>query len=99
LPTSLNEQLQDYEDVDFANTLVAAATGSTTGVVNPTTGINADNFIKLVKNLIATKYKPNAMVVDPGVWANFLTYKASTSGEYTVPIGTVNIGPTGQIYF
>jgi len=99
LPTSLNEQLMDFEDVTFANTLVAAATGSTAGLTSPTTGINADNFIKLVKNLIASKYRPNAMAVDPSVWANFLTYKASGSGEYTLPIGTVNIGPRGDVYF
>jgi hypothetical protein len=28
-----------------------------------------------------------------------LIYKASGSGQYTMPIGTVNVSPTGVLYF
>lgn len=98
LPVSMLEQLQDYEDASFSQTIVGAATGSTTGLVTPPTGLNADNLIKMVKNLYKAKYKATAIAVDPDVWAALLTYKASTSGEYTIPIGTVNISPTGVVF-
>lgn len=99
LPVSLNENLLDYEDQDFSQTLVAAANAPTTGIGTSTTGINADNFIKLIKNLKKTKFSPTAIACDPDVWANMLIYKASGSGQYTMPIGTVNVSPNGVLYF
>jgi HK97 family phage major capsid protein len=35
--------------------------------------------------------------MDGAVWANILTLHASTSGEFTQPIGVVTISPTGQL--
>lgn len=35
--------------------------------------------------------------MDGAVWAKLLTYKASTSGEFTMPIGTITISPAGQL--
>jgi thiol-disulfide isomerase/thioredoxin len=43
------------------------------------------------------KYNVNAIVVDGAVWAKILTYKASTSGEFTMPMGVVTISPIGQL--
>lgn len=91
LPTSLNEQLMDYEDLDFANTLVAAAAGSST-----TTGITVavERFIYFIKNLMVTKYYPTAIAVDPTVWAEMLVTKPS---NYSLP-NSVTIDPTsGQV--
>jgi hypothetical protein len=73
LPTSLLESLLDMEDTDFANTLVAAATGST-GVSGATVAV--DKIIYLIKNLRKNKYSANAVMIDPDVWAEILTYRS-----------------------
>jgi hypothetical protein len=74
LPTSLLESLLDMEDTDFANTLVAAATGSST-----TTGVTiaVDRLIHFIKNLRKAKYSANAVMIDPDIWANILTYRTA----------------------
>lgn len=73
LPTSMIEQLEDSEDTDFANQLVAGATGSTT-IQTGFTGV-PEKLISLVKNLLKTKYRPNVIVVDPDIWANLLVFQ------------------------
>lgn len=79
LPTSMMEQLLDTEDTDFANTLVAGATGSST-----TTGITiaADRIVHLIKNLRKNKYAANAVMIDPDVWAEILTYRTSNVRDF-----------------
>lgn len=79
LPTSMMEQLLDSEDTDFANTLVAAATGSST-----TTGITiaADRIVHLIKNLRKNKYSANAVMIDPDVWAEILTYRTDQVRDF-----------------
>lgn len=79
LPTSMMEQLLDTEDTDFANTLVAAATGSST-----TTGITiaADRIVHLIKNLRKNKYAANAVMIDPDVWAEILTYRTTNIRDF-----------------
>lgn len=74
LPTSLLESLLDMEDTDFANTLVAAATGSTT--VPGSVTVAVDKIIYLIKNLRKNKYSANAVMIDPDVWAEILTYRS-----------------------
>lgn len=74
LPTSMMEQLLDTEDLDFANTLVAAATGST-NVSGATVAV--DKIIYLIKNLRKNKYTANAVMIDPDVWAEILTYRSA----------------------
>jgi hypothetical protein len=93
LPTSMLEQLQDAEDADFANTLVAAATGSST-----TTGVTvaAERVIYLIRNLISAKYNPNAIVVDPAVWAALLVYRPGTDNPYSLP-SVVTVQTNGTI--
>lgn len=81
LPTSLNEQLLDTEDLDFVNTLVSAATGNTT-----TTGITvaAERMIYFIKNARQAKYVPTGIAVDPAVWAEILVTKPQ---NYSMPLG------------
>lgn len=93
LPTSLNEQLLDAEDLDYANQLVAAATGN-----NSTTGAGSvaiEQVIVLMKNLIKTKFYPTAVAIDPDKWASMLITKPQ---NYSLPnavvidaVGTVRI--------
>ena len=75
LPTSMMEQLMDTEDLDFANTLVAAATGDTTIPGGVTVAV--DKIIYLIKNLRKKKYTANAVMIDPDVWAEILTYRSA----------------------
>lgn len=96
LPTSMMEQLMDSEDTDFANTLVAAATGSTS-----TTGYNdTSSYGKLVAyftNLFKAKYNPNFIAGDPLVWANLLTLKSGGSEAFYQQPGFVSITADGQV--
>jgi HK97 family phage major capsid protein len=73
LPASMMEQLLDSEDSDFANTLVAAATGSAT-----TSGVTiaVDRIVHFIKNLRKAKHSANAIMIDPDIWANILTYRS-----------------------
>lgn len=96
LPTSLMEQLMDQEDTEFANALVAAATGSTS-----TTGFNdTSSFGKLIAyitRLTMAKYKTNFIAGDPLVWANLLTLKSSGSEAFYQQPGFVSITSDGQV--
>lgn len=89
LPTSLMDQMEDAEDTNFANTLVAAATGSTTAA-----GITvaAEKLIFYIKNLIAAKYNPNGICSDPTNWATIMVTKPS---NYSLP-GVVSIDTNGN---
>jgi hypothetical protein len=93
LPTSMMEQLEDSEDTDFANKLVASATGNTT-----TAGITApvERFIYFIQKLIAAKYRPNFIAGDPAVWAAMLIYRPGTDNPYSLP-NVVTIGLDGQV--
>lgn len=93
LPTSMLEQLQDSEDTDFANSLVAGATGSST-----TVGITvaAERLIYLIKNLLTAKYNPNAIVVDPAVWAALMVFRPGTDNPYSLP-NVVTLDTNGTV--
>lgn len=84
LPTSMMEQLEDAEDLDFVNTLVAAATGSTStvGVTNGTSTIG--KLVAYIKNNITAKYNPGPIAMDPAVWAN-LILNTETNAGYNLP--------------
>ncbi len=90
LPTSLTEQLLDQEDMEFANTLVAAATGSST-----TSGITvkAERLVYFIKTLKKSKYNATAIAIDPDIWAAVLVTKPN---DYSLP-GVVNITPDGTV--
>lgn len=90
LPTSLMEQLEDAEDLYFANALVAAATGSTstTGINNPTEVI--PKLVAYMKNNIAAKYNPGTIAMDPNVWANLILNKETNAGFNTPNVVTID---------
>ena len=90
LPTSMMEQLLDSEDTDFANTLVAAATGSST-----TSGITvaAERLIHFIKNLRKNKYNTSAIMIDPDIWATILVTKPT---DYSLP-NTVTVDANGGV--
>lgn len=95
LPTSMMEQLMDSEDVDFANKLVAAATGSTstTGITNGTSTIG--KIIAYIKNNTAAKYTTNFIATSPNVWANLLL-NTETNAGYNLP-NVVTVTADGQV--
>lgn len=88
LPTSLMDQLEDSEDTDFANQLVAAATGSSTITSYLGGGLTGvpEKLIGYITNLLKAKYRPNGIAVDPAVWAALLVFQPSRT---TTPIATV----------
>lgn len=91
LPTSLMEQLQDSEDTDFANTLVAAAAGNTT-----TTGANEiEKLIHYIRNLRQAKYVPNGIAVAPDVWTDVILTTQTNAG-YNLP-NVVTIDANGNV--
>lgn len=93
LPASLMDQMEDSEDTDFANTLVAAATGSTT----TTKTVSVEKIISYIKNLIKAKYNPNGIACDPDVWEDFLTFRPGTNKEmYSLPF-VAGVTPSGQV--
>lgn len=100
LPTSMMDQLADQEDAEFSNTLVAAATGSTT-VPTGFTGA-PEQLIAYIKNLIQAKYRPNGIAVDPDVWARLLVFQPgrtttpSTSVPYSNPF-VVTVDANGTV--
>jgi hypothetical protein len=90
LPMSMMEQLQDAEDLDFANALVAAATG-----VSTTAGITVavERMIFFIKNQIQAKFNTTAIVSDANVWAQILVTKPQ---DYSVP-NCVTIDTNGVV--
>lgn len=95
LPTSMMDQLRDQEDSEFANTLVAAATGSTsgTGITNGTTNIG--KLVASITRGIQAKYNPNAIALDPAAWASLLL-NTETNAGYNLP-NVVTIDPSGNV--
>ncbi len=102
LPTSLMDQLQDNEDIDFSNSLIGAATGSTT-IQTGFTGV-PEKLIAFIKNLMKKKFKATAIAVDPDIWADLLVFQPgrsttgspSTSVPYSNPF-VVTVGPDGMV--
>lgn len=97
LPTSMMEQLEDTEDTDFANALVAGATGSaaTTGMTSTAVNTGLIKLIAIIKNLIQAKFNPGTIVCDPNVWANLFTVVESSAG-FSLP-NTVIVDPQGNV--
>lgn len=88
LPTSMMEQLLDMEDTDFANSLVAGATGSS----SVTYTVAAEKIIGYIRNNIQKKYNPSAVALDPAVWSDILVTKPN---DYSIP-GVVSIDANGN---
>lgn len=86
------ERYYEREDTKGYQALISAATGT------PVVGVNImDSIIKTIGLMKKNKERVTGIVMDGQVWSNILTYKGSTSGEYTMPIGVVTISPTGQL--
>lgn len=81
LPESMMNQLEESEDSDFGNALVAAATGSSSTTGYTGTPNVADKLVYYIKNTISAKYNPNAIAADPNVWANLILLRPGTAGE------------------
>lgn len=88
----LPERYYQREDTKGWQSILANATGVTVASSDIMTSI-----ILTIGAQRKARYNVNGIVVDGSVWAKMLTYKASTSGEFTIPIGTVTISPTGQL--
>jgi len=87
------ERYYEREDTKAYQALISGATGLT-----DTTGTDiVSQIIRTIGLQKKAKYKVNGIVMDGAVWAKLLTYKASTSGEFTMPIGTITISPSGQL--
>lgn len=87
LPESMMNQMEESEDTDFANTLVAAASGSTSTTGFTGTANVADKMVIYMKNLIKAKFNPNGLAMDPNVWANLILLRPGTAGEsYSGPV-------------
>lgn len=90
LPESMMNQLEESEDTDFGNALVAAATGSSSTTGFTGTPNVADKLVWYVKNMIAAKYNTTAICTDPNVWANLILLRPGTAGEsYSGPVPVV----------
>jgi hypothetical protein len=89
----LPERYYQREDTKAYQALISAATG-----VQDLTGTDMISMIiRTIGKQKKAKYNVNGIVIDGEVWAKLLTYKASTSGEFTQPIGVVTISQTGQL--
>ena len=88
----LPERYYQREDTKGWQNILANATGVTVASSDIMTSI-----IQTIGAQRQAKYDVNGIVVNGSVWAKMLTYKASTSGEFTIPIGTVTIAPNGQL--
>lgn len=97
LPTSMMEQLEDLEDVDFSQALVTAATGSasTTGMTSTAVNTGLIKLIAAIKNLIQAKFNPGTIVCDPNLWANLFTVVETNAG-FSLP-NTVVVDTAGNV--
>jgi hypothetical protein len=95
LPESLMNQMEESEDTNFANSLVAAATGSSSTTGFTGTPNVADKLVYYLKNLIAAKYNPNGLAVDPTVWANLILLRPGTAGETYAGPPVVSVDQNG----
>lgn len=94
MPTTMLENLQDEEDEDFSNSLVGAATGSSTLSGSPNT---PEKLIGYITNLYKTKYSANGIAVDPAVWNDLMTIRPGTAKEtYSLP-NPVTVDANGNV--
>lgn len=91
LPTSMLEQLQDQEDIDFTNALYAAGSPNATG------GNRINQIIGAIAALRQKKYQPNAIAVSMQAWTQ-LILTTMTGAGYNLPnVVTVDANGTVRI--
>lgn len=89
----LPERYYQREDTKAYQVLIGQATG-----VADTTGTDIiSQIIRTIGKQKKARYNVTGIVCDGEVWSKILTFKASTSGEFTMPIGVVTISSTGQL--
>ena len=89
----LPERYYQTEDTKAYQSLISQATG-----VQDVSGTDTiSQIIRTIGLQKKARYNVNGIVVDGVTWARILTYKATGSGEFTMPIGVVTISPTGQL--
>jgi len=94
LPTSMLEQLQDNEDIDFTNTLYAAATGS----IAAATGTKPmTRLVDYILNLKATKFAPNAIAVSKAIMSGILLNTETNAGFNAPNVITVDANGTVKV--
>ena len=89
----LPERYLQREDTKGYQALLSGTTGT-----GDTTG--TDEMSRIIRTIALqrqSRYNVNGIVVDGNTWGKLITYKASTSGEFTMPIGVVNVLPSGQL--
>lgn len=89
----LPERYYRREDTKAYQALISAASGITV-----TTG--TDMMSQIVQTIGAQRkagYNVNGIVMDGVIWGKMLTYKASTSGEFTNPLNIVNVTSNGMV--
>lgn len=90
----LPEKYYRREDTKAYQVLIAGATGVPNGDIG---GGMIRQIIRTIGAQKKARYNVNGVVVDGAVWANILTFTASGSGEFTMPIGVVTISPNGTL--
>lgn len=89
----LPEKYYQREDTKAYQALISAATGVADASGTDTISV----IIRTVGLQKKARYNVNGIVVDGVTWARILTYKASTSGEFTMPQGVVAIRTDGTL--
>lgn len=88
----LPEEYYKAEDAQVA-TALGAATGT-----GDTTGVNMiERIILTIGAQKAANYNVNQIIVDGNTWAQILLTKGVTSGDYSIPGGSVVITSQGQV--
>lgn len=97
LPTSMMEQLSDQEDLYFAETLIATATGnaSTAGMTDGTSTIG--RLVAYIRNAGIGKYRVTGIAMANDVWANLITNQVTGAGYNLPNIVTVTVDGTVRI--
>lgn len=89
----LPEKYYQAEDTKGYQYILANATGT-----QDATGTDLFSvIIRTIGKQRKARYNVTGMVMDGELWAKLLTYKASTSGEFTAPIGVITLTATGQM--
>lgn len=93
LPMNLMEDLEDTEDLDYGNALVAAATGSTTS-----TGSNEiEKLVHYIRNLGKNKFMANNIAVDFDTWTDIILTTQTNAGYNLPNVVTVDSNGTVRI--
>lgn len=89
----LPEKYYQAEDTKGYQYILANATGTQDASGTDLFSV----IIRTIGKQRKARYNVTGMVMDGELWAKLLTYKASSSGEFTQPIGVITLTATGQM--